>query len=105
MSKLFAGLLMGVTIATGMVAVSQAIAATATSSTSAGISTSAGMGTLEFAPRAAKTDFTRVIDVALDPALYQAHRQVSQARKGCHYTVGDYPRIRPRNHSKHIAMY
>ena len=99
MSKLFAGLLMGVTIATGMIAVSQTSAATATSSTIA------GMDTLEFAPRVTKTDFTRGIDVALDPALYQAHRQVSQARNGCHYTGGIYPRIRPRNHSKHIAMY
>ena len=100
MSKLFAGLLMGVTIATGMVAVPQTNAATTATSSSA-----SGPATFDTVPLVIKPGNTRGIDVALDPALYQAHRQISQARRGCHDSGGTDYRIRQRNRSSHVAMY
>ena len=100
MSKLFAGLLIGVAIVAGMVAVPHTNAATTPTS-----STASGMATFEYVPLVIKPGNTRGIDVALDPALYQAHRQISQARRGCHDSGSNDSMIRQRKRSSHIALY
>ena len=96
MSKLFAGLLIGVAIVAGMVAVPQTIAATTSTSV-----TTTETATSDHSPMVITLRNTRGIDVA----LYQAHRQISQARRGCHDSGSNDSMIRQRKRSSHIALY
>ena len=100
MSKLFAGLLIGVAIVAGMVAVQQTIAATTSTSV-----TTTETATTDHSPMVITLRNTRSIDVALDPALYQAHRQISQARRSCHDSGSTDAGFQQRQRFPQIAMY
>lgn len=96
MSKLFAGLLIGVAIVAGMVAVPQTIAATTSTSV-----TTTETATSDHSPMVITLRNTRGIDVA----LYQAHRQISQARRGCHDSGSADAGFQQRQRFPQIAMY